>query len=139
MEIGVADRMSSGNIGVRGVARNLFWGYRSFWGWIKLLNSHSDVILPHKKFTWADFGGINTDIHPRRYAPVGARYFCRKLCMKNNKMSEIYVIFARKTIKCRNLYDICPKMPEFYMLIFRKIFFQYFFFGGGGVLISDTP
>jgi len=43
---------------------------------MKLLNSRSDVILPHKKFTWADFfffwggGGINTDIHPRRYAPV---------------------------------------------------------------------
>ena len=28
------------------------------------MNSRSDVILPHKKFTWADFGGINTDIHP---------------------------------------------------------------------------
>ena len=25
-------------------------------GGIKLLNSRSDVILPHKKFTWADFG-----------------------------------------------------------------------------------
>jgi len=38
-----------------------------FGGWIKLLNSRSDVILPHKKFTWADFfGGINTNIHPRR-------------------------------------------------------------------------
>ena len=34
------------------------------------MNRRSDVILPHKKFTWADFGGINTDIHPRRYAPV---------------------------------------------------------------------
>jgi len=34
------------------------------------LNSRSDVILPHKKFTWADFGGINTVIHPRRYAPA---------------------------------------------------------------------
>jgi len=34
------------------------------------LNSRSDVILPHKKFTLADFGGgINTDIHPRCYAP----------------------------------------------------------------------
>ena len=33
------------------------------------MNSRSDVILPHKKFTWADFGDINTDIHPRRYAP----------------------------------------------------------------------
>jgi len=34
------------------------------------LNSRSDVILSHKKFTWANFfffwggGGINTDIHP---------------------------------------------------------------------------
>ena len=54
----------------RGVAKNLFWGYKSFLGGIKLLNSRSDVILPHKKFTWADFGGINTDIHPRRYAPA---------------------------------------------------------------------
>ena len=25
--------------------------------------------LPHKKFTWADFGGIYPDI-PRRYAPA---------------------------------------------------------------------
>ena len=57
------------HISCRGVARNLFWGYTSFWGWIKLLNSRSDVILLHKKFTWADFGGINTNIHPRRYAP----------------------------------------------------------------------
>jgi len=48
------------------VARNLFF----FWGGgIKLLNSRFDVILPHKKFTWADFEGINTNIHPRRYAP----------------------------------------------------------------------
>jgi len=33
------------NAGARGVARNLFWGYKSFWGWIKLLNSRSDVIF----------------------------------------------------------------------------------------------
>ena len=26
-------------------------------------------VLPHKKFTWADFGGINSHIPPRRYAP----------------------------------------------------------------------
>jgi len=42
----------------RGVARNLFWGNKGFWGWIKLLKSRSDVILPHKKCTWADFGGV---------------------------------------------------------------------------------
>ena len=34
------------------------------------MNSCSDVILPRKKFTWADLGGINTDIHPRLYAPA---------------------------------------------------------------------
>jgi len=62
----VVTRLFSG----RGVARNLFWGYTSFLGGIKVLNSRSDVILPHKKFTWVDFGGINTNIHPRRYAPV---------------------------------------------------------------------
>jgi len=62
------------NIINRGVARIFFffffWGggikVLFFWGGrgIKLLNSRSDVILPHKKFTWADFGGINTDISP---------------------------------------------------------------------------
>ena len=40
-----------------------------FFGGIKLLNSRSDVILPHKEFTWTDLGGINTDIPPCRYAP----------------------------------------------------------------------
>ena len=32
------------------------------------MNSRSDVILPHKKFTWADLGGY-IPISPRRYAP----------------------------------------------------------------------
>ena len=52
----------------RGVARNLFWGYKSFFlrgGGIKLLNNRSDVILPHKNFTWADFWG-----YKYRYTPV---------------------------------------------------------------------
>jgi len=53
----------------QGRSQKFVWGYISFFfgGGIKLLNSCSDVIvhLPyHKKFTWADFGGINTDIHP---------------------------------------------------------------------------
>ena len=43
-------------------------GYKSFCGWIKLLNSRSDVILPHKKFTWADFGG-----YKYRYPPPSLR------------------------------------------------------------------
>jgi len=49
---------------IRGVARNLFWGCKSFLGeenrWIVILSS----FLPHKKFTWADLGGINTHIPP---------------------------------------------------------------------------
>jgi len=47
-----------------------FGGYKKFLGWIKLLNSRSDVILPHKKFTWADFGGYKYRYHPRLYAPA---------------------------------------------------------------------
>ena len=47
------------------VPRNLFWGITVLGG-INLLNSRSDVILPHKMFTWADFffwgGGYKTDI-----------------------------------------------------------------------------
>ena len=34
------------------------------------MNSRSDVILPHKKFTWADLGGgYKYRYTPRRYAP----------------------------------------------------------------------
>ena len=41
-----------------------------------MFNSRSDVILPHKKFTWTDSGGIYTHIPPRRYAPeIWPRYF----------------------------------------------------------------
>ena len=54
----------------QGRSQKFVFGGISFFGGIKLLNSRSDVILPHKKFTWADLGGINTDIHPRCYAPA---------------------------------------------------------------------
>ena len=57
----------------RGVAINLFWGYENFGGGIKLQYSCSIAILtsflPHKKFTWTDFG-VYIPIYPRRYAPV---------------------------------------------------------------------
>jgi len=50
----------SGDISFRGVARNFFWGYTIFWGGIKLQYSYSIAVLrsflPHKKFTWTDFG-----------------------------------------------------------------------------------
>ena len=67
-------RWKKENITSRGVARNLFFfgGYISFWGWIKLLNSRSDVILPHKKLTWADFGG-----YKYRYPPPSLRPWSR--------------------------------------------------------------
>jgi len=67
---------------VRGVARNLFWGYKSFLGGIKLLNSPSALLtylLPHKKFTWADLGGYKYQYPPRRYAPVISQNFTRLL------------------------------------------------------------
>ena len=52
-------------------------GYKSFWGWIKLLNSRSDVIFyPTKSLLWLILGGINPDIHPRRYAPEFIYNFC---------------------------------------------------------------
>ena len=39
-------KVASNNIvQARGVARNLFWGYKSFFGGIKLLNSRSGVIF----------------------------------------------------------------------------------------------
>ena len=55
----------------------VFWGYKTV---IAILAS----FLPHKKFTWTDLGGINTDIPPPRHcdAPavmashiVGTNYF----------------------------------------------------------------
>jgi len=53
----------------RGIARNLFLGYKNFWGGIKLQYSCSVAILtsflPHKKFTWTDLG-----VYIPIYAPV---------------------------------------------------------------------
>jgi len=34
-----------------------------------MFNSRSDVILPHKKFTWTYFWGYIYPYTPRRYAP----------------------------------------------------------------------
>ena len=51
----------------RGVARNLFWAINVFGG-IKLQYSCSIAVLasflPHKKFTWTDFGDIYTPYTP---------------------------------------------------------------------------
>jgi len=52
-------------------------------------------------------------------------YICPR--KKNNKIPEFYTIF-------------CQKMPEFYILIARKIFFpDFFFFLGGGGHVSSLP
>jgi len=58
------DRISS-QLGLRGVARNLFWGYKSFGG-IKLYNSRSDVIFTQWKvyLDWFGGGGIGLPIPP---------------------------------------------------------------------------
>ena len=63
-----------------------------------------------------------------------------KYVWKINEMPEFYTIFARKIIKIpeivwyfpknqqnfRILHDFCPKMPEFCVIIARKILFQIF-------------
>ena len=54
-------------VDTRGVARNLFWGYkflRRYKTSTLMCNSRSDVILPYKQFTWTDFGGTYTHIPP---------------------------------------------------------------------------
>ena len=51
---------------------------------------------------------------------------------KLSKCPKIFIIFVRnnnKIQKSRILHDICRKMPEFYMIIARKIFPD-FSFGG---------
>ena len=52
----------------------------------------------------------------------GHQIFARKICIKNSKMPEFYLILARKKLsKYPNFYDICPKkiykIPEFYMIL----------------------
>ena len=69
--------MRYGRSPIRGVARNLFLGGIKVVflgkGGIKLLNSRSDVILPHKKFTWVDifFGGGRG--YKYQYTPLSLR------------------------------------------------------------------
>ena len=85
----------------------MFWGYESFWG-IKLLNSHSDVIFPHKKFTWADFGGYKYRYTPRRYAPV-------------HGLSITRIFYARQHV-CYSAYatpirpSVCPSVTRVYCI-----------------------
>jgi len=77
----------------------------------------------------------------------GHKIFAQKISIKNQQnarilhdMPEFYVILAQKIIKipdfmifARKIYKIpefywisCPKMPEFYIKIARKIFFPEF-------------
>jgi len=52
---------------IQGRSQKFVLGGIKVFGGIKLFNSRSDVILPHKKFTGMIFflgGGINTNIHP---------------------------------------------------------------------------
>ena len=54
----------------RDVARNLFWGgIKVFWGGIKCSITVLTSLLPHKKFTWPDLGGIYTSYTPPSLRP----------------------------------------------------------------------
>jgi len=56
----------------------VFGGIKVFLGWIKLLNSLSGVILPHKKFSWTDFfffwGGDISRYPPPVATPLSRRF-----------------------------------------------------------------
>jgi len=82
----------------------------------------------------------DTTIGVGAHSTWGEDIFARKLCMKNLKMPEFYVILSGKLSKCSNLYNICPnnhqnsrtlhhicpKMPEICTIIAPKIFFSEF-------------
>jgi len=54
------------------------------------------------------------------------------LAWKNYQNTRFFIIFARKINKIPEFVVIfCQKIPEFYIIIARKIFFPIFFLGGG--------
>ena len=81
----------------------------------------------------------------------GTKFLPEKYVLKISKMSEFYKILARKLSKYPNFYDIfpknlqnsrishdfCLKMPEFYVIIARKIFI--FRILGGGARALPAP
>jgi len=71
----------------------------------------------------------------------GARHFCPKICVKNYQNRPNFVIFAPKHEQnSLVLHDFARKMPEFYIIIVRKIFIPiFFFFLGGGARASPVP
>jgi len=72
---------------------------------------------------------------------VAARHFCPKnsrilhyFCAKNLQNTRNFMTFARKVNKISEFHVIFARiMPEFYIIIARKIFFRIFFLGGGGL------
>ena len=54
----------------RGVARNLFWGYKFLGGYETVEYQFWRHFYPIKSLLALILGGINPDIHPRRYAPA---------------------------------------------------------------------
>jgi len=82
----------------------------------------------------------------------GYRIFVRKICIKdqqnalilhdscpkNYQSNRIFMTFARKIYKISEFYMIfARKMPEFYIIIARKIFSQ--ILGGGGTCPAPAP
>ena len=87
----------------------------------------------------------------------GHKIFARKICIKNQQnarilhdswpknyqSTRIFMTFVRKIYKIPEFYMIFTrKMPEFYIIIARQIFFPEFFFfflGGGGMCHPALP
>jgi len=78
---------------------------------------------------WVTLRSVRDDVRHRHRSSVNFRghdISARKICMKNYQNTEFYMIFARK-------------MPEFNIIIARKILFPIFFFWGGRGHASPAP
>ena len=61
-------------------------------------------------------------------------------CPKNYQYTRIFMIFGRKINKIAEFYMIFGReMPEFYIIIARKIFFPFFWGVGGHVPPAPFP
>jgi len=103
------------------------------------LNEEEDFICQLRSVAWEL---IPFDTGVGAQSTLGEhQIFARKICTKNSKMPEFYMILARKKYRntrifmifARKIYKISEfyvifarKVPEFYVIIARKIFFPKF-------------
>jgi len=98
---------------------------------------------PDRRYRLGSLAFPRSPYHRRRSSVNfrGAQNFCPKICIKNQQNArilhdscrknyqntQIFMIFGRKIYKIRELYmNFARKMPEFYIIIARKIFFPEF-------------